>query len=92
MGDQEDAIRLYAYQIWESEGRPEGRDTQHWRQAEEELGAGLSPFPTPTVVSAIPQAPAGLEADPDAFEHSETRPDIEVTKTGASTSIRKADL
>ena len=27
-------VRLIAYQIWESEGRPEGKDLEHWYQAE----------------------------------------------------------
>jgi len=27
-------IRLMAYQIWEDEGRPEGRDLDHWLRAE----------------------------------------------------------
>ena len=29
----EEEKRLRAYQIWESEGRPEGRDLAHWYQA-----------------------------------------------------------
>ncbi|MFF0924350.1 DUF2934 domain-containing protein [Rhizobium leguminosarum] len=31
----EEEKRLRAYQIWESEGRPEGRDLAHWYQAVE---------------------------------------------------------
>lgn len=31
-------IRHRAYQIWEAEGRPEGREAQHWAQARDELG------------------------------------------------------
>lgn len=31
-------IRHRAYQIWEAEGRPEGRAAQHWAQARDELG------------------------------------------------------
>ena len=27
-------IRLRAFQIWESEGRPEGLDQEHWQRAE----------------------------------------------------------
>src|SRR2546421_361036 len=30
-------IRERAHQIWEKGGRPEGRDTDHWLQAEKEL-------------------------------------------------------
>lgn len=31
----EDRIRLKAYQIWESEGRPHGRAEFHWDEAKE---------------------------------------------------------
>ena len=37
-GDEDD-IRRKAYEIWESEGRPEGRHDEHWRRAEEEVDA-----------------------------------------------------
>lgn len=30
-------VRARAYEIWEREGRPEGRHAEHWRQAEQEL-------------------------------------------------------
>lgn len=36
----DDAIRQRAYEIWETEGRPEGREREHWSQAETELGRG----------------------------------------------------
>jgi DUF2934 family protein len=32
-------IRERAYQLWEQEGRPEGRHLDHWLQAEHELVA-----------------------------------------------------
>lgn len=32
-----DKISLRAFQIWEAEGRPEGRDLEHWLRAEIEL-------------------------------------------------------
>ncbi|HYG91006.1 MAG TPA: DUF2934 domain-containing protein [Azospirillum sp.] len=35
--DLEDRIRRRAYQIWEREGRPEGRKAQHWELAKEEI-------------------------------------------------------
>lgn len=38
MSDERDAqIRDRAYRIWQSEGEPEGRDQDHWSQAEREL-------------------------------------------------------
>lgn len=33
----EEAIRLRSYQIWEREGRPDGRAAEHWAQAKAEL-------------------------------------------------------
>jgi hypothetical protein len=36
----EEQIRERAHQIWLREGRPEGRDIDHWRQAEVELAGG----------------------------------------------------
>ncbi|MTE01104.1 DUF2934 domain-containing protein [Paracoccus sp. YIM 132242] len=33
----DDRISHRAHQIWEAEGRPEGRDAQHWAQAQDEL-------------------------------------------------------
>jgi hypothetical protein len=41
MSDKVQRIRERAYQIWEQEGRPEDRETEHWLQAERELHEGL---------------------------------------------------
>jgi hypothetical protein len=35
--DQQQRVRTRAYELWEQEGRPEGRDQIHWSQAEQEL-------------------------------------------------------
>ena len=32
-----EAVAAYAYHIWEQEGRPVGRDREHWLQAEAQL-------------------------------------------------------
>jgi len=44
-------IRERAYYIWIQEGRPEGRDKEHWRLAEVQLTAkeqsGETPIPGP---------------------------------------------
>jgi hypothetical protein len=34
-----------AYAIWEQEGRPHGRDQQHWQEAERLIVATPSPLP-----------------------------------------------
>ena len=37
MNDYIGRVRLRAYLIWERAGRPEGRDAEHWHQAEREV-------------------------------------------------------
>jgi hypothetical protein len=37
--DLQQRIQQRAYQLWESEGRPEGREQAHWQQAQRELSA-----------------------------------------------------
>ena len=36
---REQTIRDVAYAIWEAEGKPQGRDAQHWTLAEERVAA-----------------------------------------------------
>lgn len=38
--DTDEAIRMRAFEIWQQEGFPVGRDREHWLQAERELGLG----------------------------------------------------
>lgn len=35
--DRHERVRRRAHDIWEAEGRPHGRDREHWHQAETEL-------------------------------------------------------
>src|SRR5689334_23583134 len=51
MDETEQRIRERAYRIWEEEGRPEGRDREHWERArflvgiEDNPAAGLEENP-----------------------------------------------
>lgn len=40
MIENQKQISVRAYEIWEQEGRPEGRDLDHWDRAAREIGAG----------------------------------------------------
>lgn len=44
---QEAAIRQRAYAIWEDEGRPDGREWDHWAQASQEILSRLAIDPGP---------------------------------------------
>lgn len=51
----EERIRTRAYELWEAEGRPEGREIDHWLQAVQELAAEKRrPAPRPRTVAATP--------------------------------------
>ncbi|MBI1418522.1 MAG: DUF2934 domain-containing protein [Limimaricola sp.] len=45
----EDKIRETAYQIWEAEGRPQGRDYHHWLAAEARFRAEAASKPKTAV-------------------------------------------
>ncbi len=56
----EDLIRKRAYEIWEAEGFPEGREYFHWEQAVRELSEKSAPAeddevskPAPTPFSIV---------------------------------------
>jgi hypothetical protein len=72
---KEEDIRSRAYQIWESEGRPEGEHLDHWYRAQRDLlpgdnqpkrrDAGPSPAAETegaTQATSVPQAPPALAA------------------------------
>jgi hypothetical protein len=42
----ESAVRDRSYFIWLAEGKPHGRDLDHWLQAQAEFEAGAGPEPT----------------------------------------------
>lgn len=45
MNDRDTRIRQRAYNRWEREGRPSGRDIEHWLDAEREEDQGISNRP-----------------------------------------------
>src|ERR1700710_1634071 len=52
--DREQKVRERAYHLWETDGRPHGRDVEYWERArelvgmEESAGSGLLPNPMTT--------------------------------------------
>ena len=72
--NEEEAISVLAYEIWESEGRPQGRDKDHWRMAKELVRE----VPDPEAAAgdgarAIPAAAPG-EAPDQAPDQARIRP------------------
>ncbi len=63
--DKEARIRQRAYEIWQRQGQPQGREAEHWRQAEAEImaeagaaveqGADVAPAGKPQGEAPAPQ-------------------------------------
>ncbi|WP_085940682.1 DUF2934 domain-containing protein [Azospirillum sp. B506] len=55
--DIQERIRRRAHELWESEGRPHGRDSDHWTQAEAEVRGGGALEPTGKVAGSHKKPP-----------------------------------
>jgi hypothetical protein len=63
--DREDSIRQRAHRIWEDEGRPEGRDREHWDQAAREVDGEPGEASTANnETRTASQSPEPTSADP----------------------------
>jgi hypothetical protein len=68
----QDEIAAYAYKLWEAEGRPDGKDLDHWLQAKAHLTADR-------------QYEAGVLASPGASDAKKKRkPDTQNGRPGVS--------
>ncbi len=52
------SISIRAYQLWEEEGRPNGRDQAHWFEAERELQELQRGSPAAPPLVSIADAPS----------------------------------
>lgn len=62
MSNDDKHIREFAYQIWESEGRPQGQEARHWEMAHKLAQAqALAPSKAPAMATKAKAAakPAG---------------------------------
>ena len=77
MSDKEQRIRVRAFEIWEGEGRHDGRAEDHWRQAEREIEHALR--------SAEAQAAEAPE-QPLKATGNRAKTSTKATQTGADAS------
>lgn len=67
MSVEEKRIREFAYQIWESEGKPEGQESRHWDMARKLAEAeALAPKATPRKPRTKPAPPVTATPKPAA--------------------------
>lgn len=72
--DREQWVQQRAYAIWEAEGRPDGRDREHWEQAERERPTDEASVEASVAADAVPE--------PGSIKKPRKRA---ATKTSAST-------
>jgi hypothetical protein len=60
------SIRQRAYELWERDGRPEGRELEYWLMAESELARGTEPLAGPLTPTESAPADAPLGTSPGA--------------------------
>lgn len=75
-----------AYSIWEAEGRPEGRDVDHWLQAEREAAEVV----LPPVDGPIPERGAERSAEEGIEDVLETDEDTDPEVTGSASLIESS--
>jgi hypothetical protein len=68
MSTDDKRIREFAYQIWESEGKPEGQEARHWEMARKLAEAeALAPSKSPKTAAskAAPKKTGDAKLSPD---------------------------
>lgn len=91
MSTNDKRVREFAYQIWESEGKPEGQDARHWEMARKLAEAeALAPSKSPKAAgskTAGSKAPA-KKADSKLIDGKGTEPKAKAkSKPAAASSI-----
>jgi len=83
-----DQILSKAYEIWEAEGRPSGKDMEHWLQAELVLANAKTPAKTKARAKA--KAPAKAKAKAKAPAKARAKAPAKTrAKAKASASAKK---
>lgn len=65
MSTDDKRIREFAYQIWESEGKPEGHEARHWEMARK-LAEAEALAPSKPAKAVKTKSPAKPKAKPSA--------------------------
>src|SRR3712207_6051889 len=74
--DREERIRQLAHLIWEREGRPEGREAEHWRLAEQAYDTEARATAAGQDGAASSQTAAGPSLDVLALGGPQPVPDV----------------
>ena len=97
MSTDDKRIREFAYQIWESEGKPEGEEARHWEMARKLAEAeALAPSKSPNkaagsktgVTKTAPKKPDGKLVNDKSLDGKGPEPKTKAkTKPAAASSV-----
>ena len=88
MTEIHDKVRRRAFEIWEAEGRPEGRDVEHWLRAEAECTADTAKAAKPRKAAAERKA-APKAAAPEPKTTTKTTNTVKPAKPAAAAKTAK---
>lgn len=74
MNNDDKRIREFAYQIWESEGKPEGQEARHWEMAHTLAQAEALAPKKAAASNAKPKAAPAASVKPAAKEPAAKKP------------------
>ena len=74
MNNDDKRIREFAYQIWESEGKPDGQDARHWEMAHKLAQAEALAPQKADASKAKPKAAAAASGKPASKEPAAKKP------------------
>ena len=86
MSTDDKRIREFAYQIWESEGKPEGQEARHWEMARKLAEAEALAPKKPAKAAAI-KTPVSKTANGKAGESKVVAPKTKAKPAAASKVI-----
>lgn len=92
MSTDDKRIREFAYQIWESEGKPEGHEARHWEMARKLAEAeALAPKKSPKAAGKGPdsKAPAAKPKPPAAAAKAKPAGAAKVVPPGEKPAEKK---
>ncbi|POF43945.1 hypothetical protein B0D71_03895 [Pseudomonas laurylsulfativorans] len=90
MSTDDKRIREFAYQIWESEGKPEGQEARHWEMARKLAEAeALAPKKSPKAAAskAAPKKSADAKPVPDKTLNGKTAAPKTKAKPAAASKV-----
>jgi hypothetical protein len=89
MSTEDKRIREFAYQIWESEGKPEGQEARHWEMARKLAEAeALAPKKAPKAAATKPAASKTSDSKLNGKATAATAPKTKAkTKPAAASAV-----